>query len=79
MGSEIINSFEEIPYTRSAEIYRLFSQGRVLNKLRYDDVLGCLVEDDLFTLVFNKIKHFSLFFKHMGYDLKFDEEGRARA
>lgn len=75
MGSEIINSFEEISYTKSAEIYRLFSQGRVLNKLRYDDVQGCLVEDDLFTLVFNKIKHFSLFFKHMGYDLKFDEEG----
>ncbi len=75
MESEVIYSFEEIPYTKSAEIYRLFSQGRVLNKQRYDDVHGCLVDDDLFTLVFNKIKHFSLFFKHMGYDLKFDEEG----
>ncbi|CAM4439663.1 condensin complex protein MksE [Pseudoalteromonas maricaloris] len=75
MESEVIYSFEEIPYTKSTEIYRLFSQGRVLNKQRYDDVHGCLVDDDLFTLVFNKIKHFSLFFKHMGYDLKFDEEG----
>lgn len=47
----------------------------MLNKQRCDDVHGCLVDDDLFTLVFNKIKHFSLFFKNMGYDLKFDEEG----
>lgn len=75
MERELIYSFEEIPYTKSAEIYRLFTQGRVLNKQRYDDVHGCLVDDGLFTLVFNKIKHFSLFFKHMGYDLKFDEEG----
>lgn len=75
MESEVIYSFEEIPYNKSAEIHRLFSQGRVLNKQRYNDVHGCLVDDDLFTLVFSKIKHFTLFFKHMGYDLKFDEEG----
>lgn len=75
MESEVIYSFEEIPYNKSAEIYRLFSQGRVLNKQHYNDVHGCLVDDDLFTLVFSKIKHFTLFFKHMGYDLKFDEEG----
>ena len=49
MESEVIYSFEEIPYTKSTEIYRLFSQGRVLNKQRYDDVHGCLVDDDLFT------------------------------
>ena len=75
MENTIINSFEGIPYLQSAEIYRLFSQGKVLNKQRYDDVHGCFVDDGLFTLVFNKIKHFTLFFKHMGYELKFDDEG----
>lgn len=75
MESEVIYSFEEISYTKSAEIYRLFSKGRILNKQRYDDVHGCLVDDELYTLVFSKIKHFTFFFKHMGYDLKFDEEG----
>ncbi|REL25230.1 hypothetical protein DXX93_00755 [Thalassotalea euphylliae] len=70
-----VYSFDEIPYTKSAEIYRLFAQGKVLNKQRYDDVQGCLVDDDLFTLVFQKITHFTLFFKHMGYELKFDEQG----
>ena len=75
MENSVIYSFEEIPYTKSAEIYRLFSQGKVLNKQRYDDIQGCLVDDDLFTLVFNQIKHFTLFFKHMGYELKFDGEG----
>ncbi|AOW75547.1 hypothetical protein A3Q34_00810 [Colwellia sp. PAMC 20917] len=75
MENTIINSFEEVSYLKSAEIYRLFSQGKVLNKQRYDDVHGCFVDDDLFTLVFNKIKHFTLFFKHMGYELKFDEDG----
>lgn len=75
MEHTVIYSFEEIPYTKSAEIYRLFSQGKVLNKQRYDDIQGCLVDDDLFTLVFNQVKHFTLFFKHMGYELKFDGEG----
>lgn len=75
MEHSVIYSFEEIPYTKSTEIYRLFSQGKVLNKQRYDDIHGCLVEDDLFTLVFNQVKHFTLFFKHMGYELKFDAEG----
>ncbi|WP_339720494.1 hypothetical protein [uncultured Paraglaciecola sp.] len=75
MESEVIYSFEEISYIKSTEIYRLFSQGRVLNKQRYDDVHGCIVDDDLYTLVFSKVKHFTLFFKHMGFDLKFDEEG----
>lgn len=69
------NTFEEISHLKSAEIYRLFSQGKVLNKQKYDDIHGCFVDDDLFTLVFNKITHFTLFFKHMGYKLKFDEEG----
>ena len=53
MENTIINSFEEIPYLKSAEIYRLFSQGKVLNKQRYNDVHGCFVDDGLFTLVFN--------------------------
>ena len=75
METVILNSFEEIPYTKSAQIYRLFSLGKVLNKQRYDDIHGCFVDDALFTLVFNKIKHFTLFFKHMGYELMFDEEG----
>ena len=75
METSVIYSFEEIPYTKSAEIYRLFSLGKVLNKQRYDDIQGCMVDDDLFTLVFNKIRHFTLFFKHMGYELKFDEQG----
>ena len=75
MENTITNSFEEITYLKSAEIYRLFSQGKVLNKQKYDDVHGCFVDDSLFTLVFNKIKHFTLFFKHMGYELRFDDEG----
>jgi hypothetical protein len=75
MDSTIIYSFEKIPYIKSTEIFRLFSQGKILNKQRYDDVQGCFVDDDLFTLVFNQIKHFTLFFKHMGYELKFDNEG----
>ncbi len=75
MENTIINSFEEISYLKSTQIYRFFSQGKVLNKQKYDDIHGCFVDDDLFTLVFNKIKHFTLFYKHMGYELKFDEEG----
>lgn len=75
MEDKVVYSFDEIAYTKSTEIYRLFSQGKVLNKRTYDNVQGCFVEDDLFTLVFNKIKHFTAFFKHMGYELKFDDEG----
>ena len=75
MEHTVINSFEQISYVKSTKIYRLFSQGKVLNKQRYDEIHGCFVDDELFTLVFNKIKHFTLFFKHMGYELKFDEYG----
>jgi len=75
MESTVFYSFDEIPYTKSTAIYRIFSQGKVLNKQRYDEIQGCLVDDDLFTLVFTKIRHFKLYFKHMGYELKFDEEG----
>jgi len=75
MESTVIYSFDEVPYTKSTAIYRHFSQGKVLNKQRFDEIQGCLVDDDLFTLVFNKIRHFKLYFKHMGYELKFDEEG----
>lgn len=75
MEQTVINSFEQISYVKSARIYRLFSQGKVLNKQRYDEVQGCFIDDELFSLVFNKITHFTLFFKHMGYQLKFDEEG----
>ena len=75
MEANVLYSFDEIAYTKSTQIYRLFSQGKILNKHRYDNVQGCFVEDDLFTLVFNKIKHFTLFYKHMGYELKFDDEG----
>lgn len=74
-ASKVINTFEQISYRKSTEVYRLFSQGKVLNKQQYNDVHGCFVDDELFTLVFNKIEHFTLFFKHMGYELKFDEEG----
>lgn len=71
----VINSFDEISVNQSSQIYRLFTQGKVLNKQYYDDVHGCFVDDQLFTLVFNKISHFTQFFKHMGYELRFDEEG----
>lgn len=75
MENTVTYSFDAIPYTQSTEIYRLFSLGKVLNKQRYDDIHGCFVDDDLFTLVFSHIKHFTLFFKHMGYELKFDADG----
>ncbi len=69
------NPFDLINAEQSAKIYRQFVQGKVIPKHLYDDIRAKMVDNPLFTLLFNHHSHFEHFYRHLGFELCFHQQG----
>lgn len=69
------NPFDLINAEQSARIYRQFVQGRVITKMLFDDIRVSLVENPLFTVLFNHHSHFEHLYRHLGFELCFHQQG----
>ena len=70
-----INTFDVVSAQQSTKIYRQFVLGKVITKQVYDEINVTLVENPLFTLLFNQQPHFENLYKHLGYELCFVQQG----
>ncbi len=70
-----INTFDLVSAQQSTKIYRQFVLGKVITKQVYDEINVTLVENPLFTLLFNQQPHFENLYKHLGYELCFVQQG----
>lgn len=69
------SSFDHIDATQSTEVYRQLTQGKVILKNSYNKIQDCIEENNLYTLVFSHLRHFSQLYQHIGYELEFSYEG----
>lgn len=72
---ETHNPFDLVSAQHSTLIYRQFVQGKVLPKLLYNDIKAELVENPLFTVIFNHQTHFEHLYRHLGFELCFHQQG----
>lgn len=70
-----INPFDLVSAQQSSLIYRQFVQGKVITKLLYNEIKVSMVENPLFTVLFNHQAHFDNLYKHLGYELCFHQQG----
>ncbi len=69
------SSFDTVNAAQSAHLYRQLTDGRVIVKHQYHEGKGELVENPLFTLVFNHWSHFVNLYRHLGYELALQDKG----
>jgi hypothetical protein len=67
--------FDSVSAQHSTLIYRQFVQGKVMTKLLYNEIKAEMVENPLFTVLFNHQAHFEHLYRHLGYELCFHQKG----
>ncbi|NQZ07495.1 MAG: hypothetical protein HRT35_10075 [Algicola sp.] len=70
-----VSPFDSISAQHSTLIYRQFVQGKVMTKLLYNDIKAVMIENPLFTVLFNNQAHFEHLYRHLGYELCFHQKG----
>ncbi|SRR5690554_598396 len=75
MSSDRRNTFEDVHPEASAEIYRQLTQGKVILKRQYNQHKGVLEDSPQFNLLFNHLEHFTLLYRHIGYNLNYQTQG----
>lgn len=69
------DSFDEIDAKMSAQIYRDFTQGKVITKRSYDTLRAEYKDNLQYTLLFNHETHFNKLYQHIGSELILDDSG----
>ena len=69
------NSFALINAEDSANIFRQFTQGKVITKHIFDQVKSEQHDNSLFTCLFNHESHFMQLYQHLGYQLCLNNDG----
>lgn len=70
-----VNSFLYVKSHESAEIYSELTQGKVIGKVRYDALNSRIIDNKMFTIIYNNEDHFIELYNHIGFKLVMDNSG----
>jgi len=73
--SEQYYSFYDVDEQLSRAIYKSFYNGCVINRKEYIEAKADWVESPLYLQLRQHEKHFKLLYRHLGYELEYDETG----
>lgn len=74
-GLSQADAFDRVDAKASAQIYRDFTQGKVITKRTYDALRAEYKDNPQFTILFNHETHFKKLYQHIGSELILDESG----
>lgn len=66
-------AFQDVDHEKSAKIFRELSSGKVITREKFSLVDNDLVDNDLYSVIFRNLDHFRMFYKHLGYELVFND------
>ena len=69
------NSFALVNAEQSANIFRQFTQGKVITKQVFEQIKSEQQDNPLFTCLFTHESHFKQLYQHLGYQLNLNNEG----
>lgn len=69
------NSFSLINAEQSANIFRQFTQGKVITKQIFNQLSSAPEDNPLFTCLFSHENHFQQLYQHLGYQLCLNNDG----
>lgn len=68
------SGFSHVDPEKSSLIFKELSSGKVITREIYKIVNNDFVENQLYTVIFNNLEHFKVFYQHLGYELVFNNE-----
>ena len=70
---EAQTEFKDVDHEKSAKIFRELSSGKVITREKFSLVDNDLVDNDMYSVLFRHMDHFKTFYKHLGYELVFND------
>ena len=69
------NTFSTVRVTESQKIYRELTAGKIITKQIYHGLKAEMMDNPLFTAIFNAQEHYRQLYQHMGLSLILDDSG----